>query len=169
MNPWGAAVGVAVGVVVLAALVVAIAVIARRRRRIATELFLPFEGPWSLGARLTVRFAAPTPPTDTWHLAATLVCREHGPEGQIEVARVIACPHRLLPSTGEVLAEIDVAVPLDATPSMDVADHEVDWILEITLVSGDDQRSVTRHDVVVAPVVTVEVLEGELAREGDAW
>lgn len=162
------ALGVAVVVVVvLATLMGVIAVTTRRRRRDTTEICLPFDAPLPLGASLTVRFSAPAPAHDSWSLDAALVCREHVPERQVEVARVVNCPHRLVPSAGEVLAEIDVAVPLDAVPSMDLADHEVDWVLEVALVASDGRRTVTRHDVVVTPTVTVELLEGELAREGD--
>jgi hypothetical protein len=171
MSAFGLAV---VAVAVTVALLI-IVVTSRRRRRETVEVVLPFETPLSLGAHLTARVSAPVPSGDSWSVEAALVCTEHVPDHafgaagayHVEVARVVPCRHRLVSGGGEVLAEIAVVVPLDATPSMSLADHMVDWTLEVTLVAGNGRRTVTRHDVVVAPAVAVELLEGELIPGGD--
>ena len=120
----------------------------------------PTPDPLALGGRATLRYRAVRPTVDDpgRQVQARLCCRETLPTGQTIVASETTCPTRVLTSSRWFEAEVDLAVPLDALPTMSLAGHAVSWSLIVDDASADRPHE---FPVVVAPVVAAAVLQGD--------
>jgi hypothetical protein len=163
MNSTGAVV-VAVAVLIL----VISAVVARRLRgRVPViELLFAHAQPLLLGGHTVVRCTMPAPSEETWALRAALVCDEMVPAAAAEVqvtrARSIDCRCTVLTATPTLIAEIDLDVPLDASPSMDFAGHRIEWTLVVEVVGAAGPCPSVRQGVVVAAAIAPQRLDGEM-------
>lgn len=140
----------------------------RRSRAGSVEVLLPTSDPLPLGSSVTARFRALSPADDTWQLRAVLTCTESVPTSEGATASVVAlrldCPHRVLRTDRGGEAEVDLVIPLTASPTMDVAGHRIDWELTVDLVTADGDIATARHRIDVAPAVAAHLLgAGELS------